>query len=185
MNRKLVAQRDPAVAAIIAQMVTDGARLYPVCCYNGRFLDTHEILVTDRGQIFFPDHGMATIGSMRAEFLISKERHALLDQDKCFYVMEYLINKFELNISFTRPTQAQNRMWPHITVKWLEGVYDKRRRRRLNDTAPRSPVDKQTPFTHSARERIQPIINKITAELNGKLSRVNTNLRIKYKTNSW
>lgn len=191
MQRKLLEERSPAVVRAVECMQEKGARVYDVCCRNGRYYDTHQIVVTARGEVFFPDHGMATVGALLAEMSLRKPSKFEVEQDRCFQVAAFLayvnvssrgsrtVREAWGDIEFKRtPTQEEQKVWPALTREWILGISALRNKRYISrNPQALTPVEKMTPFTHSARERIQPIINARTKFLNDKLSRVNAKLR--------
>jgi len=175
---------------------TDGT-VFKVHAYAGRRHATHAVILTGKGHILFPDHGMCGIDAMMSEILLSKSVD--MQRDACYalaalaYMGSYKFSRQDLDHKIrdrtgyngipTSPSRTKyadrNHMTSELRLWWSLEAYQfirelaQKRAERMTLNRPlKDPQALGIPFEKSVKTRVEAYLARFSAETRRKMSAV-------------
>lgn len=178
----------PPFVEEVQRCVSLGGNVFLVYAKNGRWITTHRILITAKGAVFFPDHGMATPPTLMAELALCANQFEQLSRDYCYVLAALLVDgSFLSNVpksfvhipkerNWSRVPNEMRKRWSEKGHAFVVDLNEKRRKRRLKSSSPVDPVTDGIPISISIQKRIRCIEDERHARVLEKLARVTARL---------
>lgn len=156
----------------VRRIVAEGGKVLRVFTKDGKWNAHHRVLVTKKGHVLFPDHGMCSPIALLTERRLA--RNTFTDREDCCYVLaEYVSKPPEMTVKHIVdvpiPTMygikgrssAVERYWPEESWHFLLTISQKRNDRRANMRQRLNPSVVGIPFKESVSDRITPFITAL------------------------